>query len=79
MDWQLLDIPSKNETNKHTPVTTAKDNTMPCDGEDQPVRLPNGKWKCNHRCKDKTTWVLRSSMFVTDDTNSHQMQALLLP
>lgn len=22
--------------------------------EEEPVRLPNGNWACNHKCKDKT-------------------------
>lgn len=23
-------------------------------GEHEPTKLPNGKWACNHKCKDKT-------------------------
>lgn len=26
--------------------------------EDEPVRLANGNWACNHKCKDKTRYVL---------------------
>lgn len=55
----MLDIPIQSENNKHTRVAPAKDNKVPCDEEDQPIRLPNGKWKCNHRCKDKTAWVAK--------------------
>jgi len=29
----------------------------PVDDEDAgPIRLPNGKWACNHKCKDKTRY-----------------------
>jgi ATP-dependent DNA helicase HFM1/MER3 len=27
------------------------------DGEYEPIRLANGKWACNHKCKDKTRLV----------------------
>lgn len=24
------------------------------DNQEEPTKLPNGKWACNHKCKDKT-------------------------
>ena len=29
-------------------------NTVSLDQE-EPIQLPNGKWECNHKCKDKAT------------------------
>ena len=29
-------------------------NVMSAEPETAPVQLPNGKWACNHKCKDKT-------------------------
>lgn len=46
------------------------------------TRLENGRWACNHRCKDKTTYDSpphKHSCSVKLTTQRHQMQALLLP
>lgn len=44
----------------------------------EPVRLENGKWACNHKCKDKTAFVLPLSILEPVGLIFIQVQAFLL-
>lgn len=58
-DWLSIDsTPSppkpKSATQKAKGDDWATDMGPQEDEEYEPVRLPNGNWACNHKCKDKT-------------------------
>jgi ATP-dependent DNA helicase HFM1/MER3 len=59
MDWFSIDT-TPSPPPRGTKVTTPRDDERAADMKDQedenpePIRLANGKWACNHRCKDKT-------------------------
>jgi ATP-dependent DNA helicase HFM1/MER3 len=43
-----------NDANKKRDIARPVDTFLDDDHEPGPVQLDNGKWACNHRCKDKT-------------------------
>lgn len=64
VDWLSIDSPPNPPSpHQQKPVTTqTKEDEWVTDmgqqdGEDhEPVRLPNGNWACNHKCRDKTRY-----------------------
>jgi ATP-dependent DNA helicase HFM1/MER3 len=59
MDWFSIDT-TPSPPQRGMKVSTLRDDEWAADMKDQedenpePIRLANGKWACNHRCKDKT-------------------------
>jgi ATP-dependent DNA helicase HFM1/MER3 len=59
MDWFSIDT-TPSPPQRGTKVSIPRDGERTADMKDQedenpePIRLANGKWACNHRCKDKT-------------------------
>lgn len=72
MDWFSVD-PTPPTAAKRAPPKVSKpqeddwavDIDEPED-EYEPVRLANGKWACNHKCKDKTRSVNTITFFIFD-------------
>lgn len=62
MSWVVIhEEPSKSAPQRQNQPTKSKEHshsvkTKRTMSEDQepPTQLPNGKWACNHKCKDKT-------------------------
>lgn len=63
IDWTAMDQNTKGQSGHKSKATT--NNVQAPVGEkgandaeevEGPVRLNNGKWACNHKCKDKTTY-----------------------
>ncbi|KAJ5544601.1 hypothetical protein N7461_006905 [Penicillium sp. DV-2018c] len=61
MDWFSIDSTPPNPVNQVPKTSTSRDDDWAADMGEQgdeeyePVRLANGKWACNHKCKDKTS------------------------
>ena len=60
MDWLSIDSTPSPQRRPETSKAKAGDwiaDMGPLDDEESgPVRLPNGNWACNHKCKDKTRY-----------------------
>ncbi|KAJ6050072.1 hypothetical protein N7444_006788 [Penicillium canescens] len=60
MDWFSIDT-TPSPPQRGTKISNPRDDERAADMKDQedenpePIRLANGKWACNHRCKDKTS------------------------
>lgn len=74
-DW--LSIDSTPSPRRAPRVTQSKNDEWALDmgphdhGEDEPVRLPNGNWACNHKCKDKTRYGLCLVSIEANRANSY--------
>jgi hypothetical protein len=69
IDWFSIDSTPPSPV-KHVPETAisreddwAADMAEQDDEEYEPVRLANGKWACNHKCKNKTRFERISVVF----------------
>jgi hypothetical protein len=68
MDWFSIDT-TPSPPQRGTKVSNPPDDEWAADMGDQedenpePVRLANGKWACNHRCKDKTRFARSIAVF----------------
>lgn len=55
-----LDVITRKSTTKNKPATDKGNSTAPAAVDEDvngipPVQLPNGRWLCSHKCKDKTS------------------------
>jgi ATP-dependent DNA helicase HFM1/MER3 len=56
-DWFGLShqLPPPSRRNLH--LVHVKQEKTESNDQEEPIRLANGRWKCNHKCKDKTAFV----------------------
>lgn len=61
IDWLSIDSTPSPKRKPAVLKTTRGESIAdmgPQEQEDEPVRLANGNWACNHKCKDKSRYVI---------------------
>lgn len=59
-DFDTTSNERKTATSKKSDVRRVANNNLEAGkGSEEPRKLDNGKWACNHKCKDKTLYVSR--------------------
>lgn len=75
-DWTAVYTKSNGQPEKKSKKTGINSKT-PRDAKEaheleevsEPTRLENGKWACNHKCRDKSAYVNREHLKMSQDSN----------
>ena len=57
LEFSDIDMFEPVSSAKREVLSTSRSTAIACDGDWKPRRLSNGKWACNHKCRDKTTYA----------------------
>lgn len=66
IDWSIIDSPTQTKPRETKSAKPA---------HEEPTKMANGKWECNHKCKDKAVYAPPHSIRIK---LKNQLQAPLL-